>query len=99
MAWREASDFVHRCAPELRRLDAGGADWPTQLDDLGAEAPDGLWLAGAGELRLLALRSIAIVGAREASAYGVTVALLEREHSGLGGQTRHEIRRFEGQVG
>ena len=22
MAWREASDFVHRCAPELRRLDA-----------------------------------------------------------------------------
>ena len=22
MAWREASDFVHRCAPELRRMDA-----------------------------------------------------------------------------
>ncbi len=22
MAWREASDFVHRCAPELRRVDA-----------------------------------------------------------------------------
>jgi hypothetical protein len=22
MAWRKASDFVHRCAPELRRLDA-----------------------------------------------------------------------------
>jgi len=32
MAWREASDFVHRCAPELRRLDA--IETPHCLDRL-----------------------------------------------------------------
>lgn len=49
-------------------------EWPSQLDDLRDAAPLGLWLAGAGDLRLLALRSISVVGARSATAYGEAIA-------------------------
>lgn len=52
----------------------GDGEWPSQLDDLGDAAPLGLWLAGAGDLRLLALRSISIVGARAATTYGESLA-------------------------
>ncbi len=52
----------------------GDREWPTQLDDLGDRAPLGLWVAGAGDLRLLALRSISVVGARSATAYGEGLA-------------------------
>lgn len=57
-----------------RYLIPGDSEWPTQLDDLGDRRPLGLWVAGAGNLRLLALRSISIVGARAATAYGEAVA-------------------------
>ncbi len=50
------------------------AAWPRQLADLETSAPDRMWVAGTGELRLLALRSVAIVGARNATVYGVTTA-------------------------
>lgn len=52
----------------------GDREWPTQLEDLRHGAPVGLWVAGAGDLRLLALRSMAVVGARSATAYGESVA-------------------------
>lgn len=52
----------------------GDLEWPSQLDDLRDTAPLGLWLAGAGDLRLLALRSISVVGARSATAYGEGIA-------------------------
>ena len=52
----------------------GDPEWPTQLDDLGDAMPLGLWVAGAGHLRLLALRSISVVGARSATAYGEGIA-------------------------
>ena len=52
----------------------GDSEWPTQLDDLGDATPLGLWVAGAGDLRLLALRSISVVGARSATAYGEGIA-------------------------
>ena len=52
----------------------GEGEWPTQLDDLGDGAPLGLWVVGAGNLRLLALRSLSVVGARSATAYGELVA-------------------------
>lgn len=48
--------------------------WPSQLTDLEANAPAQLWLGGTGHLRLLALRSVALVGARNATAYGVAMA-------------------------
>lgn len=52
----------------------GDPDWPVQLDDLGDQRPTGLWVRGAPSLRLLALRSVAIVGARACTAYGAHVA-------------------------
>lgn len=53
----------------------GGAEWPRQLDDLDVRAPMALWIAGSADLRLLALRSLAMVGARACSSYGERVAL------------------------
>ncbi|MEV0969598.1 DNA-processing protein DprA [Microtetraspora glauca] len=52
----------------------GDPEWPTQLEDLGDERPYGLWLDGAVNLRFACLRSVAIVGARAATAYGAQVA-------------------------
>jgi DNA processing protein len=52
----------------------GTRGWPKQLDDLGDSAPGELRCIGFGELRLLALRSVAIVGCRAASAYGRAIA-------------------------
>ncbi|MFJ9952754.1 DNA-processing protein DprA [Kitasatospora sp. NPDC091207] len=52
----------------------GDTEWPSQLDDLGDSRPLGLWVAGTGSLRLLALRSVAVVGARACTAYGAHVA-------------------------
>lgn len=52
----------------------GDPDWPVQLDDLGDQRPTGLWVRGAPSLRLLALRSVAVVGARACTAYGAHVA-------------------------
>ncbi len=49
-------------------------EWPTQLDALGGFAPLALWVRGAADLRLLALRSVAIVGARACTPYGEEVA-------------------------
>ncbi|MFF7458754.1 DNA-processing protein DprA [Kitasatospora sp. NPDC008115] len=52
----------------------GDTEWPSQLDDLGETRPTGLWVVGTGSLRLLALRSVAVVGARACTAYGAHVA-------------------------
>ena len=52
----------------------GDPEWPVQLDDLGDRRPIGLWVRGAPSLRLLAVRSVAVVGARACTAYGAHVA-------------------------
>jgi DNA processing protein len=52
----------------------GDGEWPGQLDDLGDQRPIALWVRGAPSLRMLALRSVAIVGSRACSAYGAHVA-------------------------
>ncbi|WP_280694162.1 DNA-processing protein DprA [Kitasatospora sp. GAS204B] len=57
-----------------RFLVPGDAEWPSQLADLADAAPIGLWVLGTGSLRLLALRSVAVVGARSCTAYGAHVA-------------------------
>lgn len=65
----------------VQRLDAAGGrflvpgdgEWPTQLQALGAAAPLGLYVVG-GDLRLAAVRSVAVVGSRAASEYGANVA-------------------------
>ena len=54
-----------------RILIPGDAEWPVQLDDLGAARPWALWLRGAP---LSAARSVAIVGSRSCTPYGERVA-------------------------
>jgi DNA processing protein len=49
-------------------------DWPGQLDDLGSQQPFGLWVRGRPSLRLWALRSVAVVGARACTDYGAHMA-------------------------
>lgn len=56
-----------------RYLVPGDGEWPTQLMALGAAAPWGLFVVG-GELRSAAARSVAVVGARAATQYGLHVA-------------------------
>lgn len=66
----------------LRELDRTSArlvfrdssEWPTQLDDLKHERPFALWVVGTPDLRLAALRSISIVGARLCTPYGDFIA-------------------------
>jgi DNA processing protein len=52
----------------------GEAGWPTQLDDLGPVRPVALWVWGRGVLRVLAVRSVAVVGARACTGYGQRIA-------------------------
>ena len=67
--------------PEARCAQLGGRiitrvdrEWPGQLADLGPSAPLALWVVGAGDVRLLALRSVAVVGARACTPYGEEIA-------------------------
>ncbi|MGW4106879.1 hypothetical protein ACWEGV_28240, partial [Streptomyces sp. NPDC004976] len=48
----------------VRFVCPGAAEWPGQLDDLGDARPLGLWVRGTANLRMWALRSVAVVGAR-----------------------------------
>ena len=48
-------------------------EWPDGLDDLGAEAPLCLWIRGEDRLPPMK-RTVAIVGSRDATGYGLSVA-------------------------
>jgi DNA processing protein len=58
----------------VRFVPPGTAEWPGQLDDLGDARPLGLWVRGPASLRMWALRSVAVVGARACTEYGAHVA-------------------------
>lgn len=55
-------------------LRPGAPGWPGGLDDLGPAAPLCLWLRGDPDLAASVARSVAVVGARAATAYGERVA-------------------------
>ncbi|SOD83060.1 DNA recombination-mediator protein A [Streptomyces sp. Ag109_G2-15] len=61
-------------AAGVRFVCPGDAEWPRQLDDLGDARPTGLWVRGPAGLRMWALRSVAVVGARACTEYGAHVA-------------------------
>ncbi|MFI6577124.1 DNA-processing protein DprA [Nocardiopsis sp. NPDC050513] len=61
----------------IRLVVPGDPEWPGRLEALelpGGSRSHGLWVRGHGDLRNLCLRSVAIVGARAATAYGEHVA-------------------------
>jgi len=58
----------------VRLVCPGDPEWPTQLDVLGDTRPYALWLRGRADLRHSCLRSVSVVGARAATAYGAHVS-------------------------
>ncbi|AVH56235.1 MULTISPECIES: DNA-processing protein DprA [Streptomyces] len=82
--WEGLRGRAGRVRPELDLARARGAgvrficpgepEWPTQLDDLGDARPTGLWVRGRPSLRIWALRSVAVVGARACTEYGAHMA-------------------------
>ncbi|GGO47988.1 hypothetical protein GCM10012287_21920 [Streptomyces daqingensis] len=82
--WAGLRSRVQRARPEAdlaaieavggRFLCPGDREWPGQLDALGVTRPIGVFVRGAPYLRFWALRSVAIVGARACTEYGVHVA-------------------------
>jgi DNA processing protein len=58
----------------VRFVCPGDVEWPGQLDDLGDARPLGLWVRGLPSLRMWALRSVAVVGARACTEYGAHMA-------------------------
>nr|WP_245984426.1 DNA-processing protein DprA [Streptomyces tateyamensis] len=69
-----AADLARVTSLGGRFLIPDDPEWPSQLADLGEAAPIGLWVVGTGSLRLLALRSVAVVGSRACTEYGAHVA-------------------------
>ncbi len=65
----------------------GDLEWPSQLEALGDSAPWCLWVRGTTDLRLSAVRSVAVVGARAATSYGSYVASTLGSDLGLAGWT------------
>ncbi|MER6122962.1 DNA-processing protein DprA [Streptomyces sp. NPDC001795] len=58
----------------VRFVCPGASEWPAQLDHLGDTRPIGLWVRGRPSLRMWALKSVAVVGARACTEYGAHVA-------------------------
>lgn len=72
-ALRKRLDEQPKLPSDTRIVTNVDAEWPRQLDDLAEHRPLALWVRGAADLRLLMLRSVAIVGARAATPYGMRV--------------------------
>ncbi|MFE9255932.1 DNA-processing protein DprA [Streptomyces sp. NPDC006879] len=68
------ADLAAMTAAGGRFVVPGDAEWPRQLEDLGDARPIGLWLRGRPNLRIWALRSVALVGARACTSYGAHMA-------------------------
>src|SRR5690606_28600872 len=71
----EADRLLDRAAEAGARLVVpGDPEWPGRLDPLGDRRPYALWVRGRKDLRNSCLRSVAVVGSRAATAYGLHVA-------------------------
>ncbi len=70
------AETVLTSAAELgvRLVIPGDPEWPAQLDQLAEHRPYALWVRGAHDLRNACLRSVAVVGSRAATNYGLHVA-------------------------
>ncbi|WP_240434939.1 DNA-processing protein DprA [Streptomyces sp. YIM 130001] len=71
---RAQQDLAAAAAAGARFVCPGDREWPAQLDDLGETRPVGLWVRGEADLRMWALRSVAVVGSRACTEYGAHMA-------------------------
>jgi DNA processing protein len=62
--------LARHAAGGIRLICPGEPCWPPQLDDLGTARPYALSVRGAADLRASCEKSLAVVGARAATAYG-----------------------------
>jgi len=62
--------LARHAAAGIRLICPGEPGWPPQLDDLGAARPYALWVRGAADLRASCEKSLAVIGARAATAHG-----------------------------
>jgi DNA processing protein len=62
--------LARHAAGGIRLICTGEPGWPPQLDDLGTARPCALWVRGAADLRASCEKSLAVIGARAATAYG-----------------------------
>ncbi|MEV5597620.1 DNA-processing protein DprA [Streptomyces sp. NPDC052496] len=69
-----AADLAAIGALGGRFICPGDDEWPQQLNDLGDGRPIGLWVRGRANLRMWALKSVSIVGARACTEYGAHLA-------------------------
>ena len=58
----------------MRLICPGDWEWPSGLDDLGADRPPALWARGIPDLAACCRQAVAVVGSRAATAYGDHVA-------------------------
>jgi DNA processing protein len=65
-------DYAHSIGASI--VTRGESGWPTQLEDLKGQEPFALWSLGNADFRLMAARSIAIVGTRNCTPYGRQIA-------------------------
>ncbi|WP_327353139.1 DNA-processing protein DprA [Streptomyces sp. NBC_01304] len=72
---RPQRDLEAARAAGARFICPGDMEWPAQLADLGDAQPIGLWLRGPADLRIWALRSVAVVGSRACTEYGAHTAV------------------------
>jgi DNA processing protein len=63
---RHAADGIRLVCPD-------DPEWSAQLDDLGTGRPYALWVRGTADLRSCCAQSVALIGARAATAYGAHV--------------------------
>jgi DNA processing protein len=68
-----ATDMAKYAACGIRLVCPGEPGWPAHLDDLGGARPYALWVRGPADLQACTGQSVAIIGARAATAYGVHV--------------------------
>lgn len=68
------ADLVHAAQEGARLIIPADDEWPSGLDALDEGRPFCLWVRGPLDLRAASARCAAIVGAREATGYGVRIA-------------------------
>jgi DNA processing protein len=66
--------LARHAADGIRLICPGEPGWPPQLEDLGAARPYALWVCGSADLRASCEKSLAVIGARAATAHAEQTA-------------------------